>query len=253
MKQLIIFLFVILNVPVLFAQDAKSYIQQGNELYKQKKYKEAEAAYRKAAALKKGQTVESDFNLGDALYKEKKLDSAGKAFETTASKTTNPLLRAEAYHNLGNSLLTNKKYEQSIDAYKKALINNPQDDQTRYNLAYAQEMLKRPPPPPKNKNNSNSNSPNKNNNQNKNNQDKNKSDKDKSKQDKSKSDQNKGNPDKNNQGGKNQQGNAPPPDKVSKEDAQRMLDALNDQEKGTQEKLKNKKLKAVGVPVIKDW
>jgi len=258
MKQLIILLFVILNAPALFAQDAKTYIQQGNELYKLKKYKEAEAAYRKAAAAKKGQTVESNFNLGDALYKEKKLDSAGKVFETTALKTTNPLLRAEAYHNLGNSLLANKNYEQSIDAYKKALINNPNDDQTRYNLAYAQEMMyKKPPPkPPKNNNNSNSNSPNKNNNnQNKNNQDKNKSDKDKSKQDKdkSKSDQDKGNPDKNNQGGKDQQGNPPPPDKVSKEDAQRMLDALNEQEKGTQEKLKSKKVKSVGVPVIKDW
>src|SRR5476651_584068 len=127
MKQLIIILLMVLNGSVLFAQDAKSYIHQGNKLYHQKKYTEAEAAYRKAAA-KKDQKVESNFNLGDALYKEKKFDSAQKNFETIASSSTNPLVKAGAYHNLGNSLLTNKKYDESIDAYKKALLNNPQDD-----------------------------------------------------------------------------------------------------------------------------
>lgn len=245
MKTLITFLLLILNVPVLFAQDAKSYIHQGNELYRQKKYKEAEEAYRKAAAIKgQTQTVESNFNLGDALYKEKKFDSAGRNFSAIASSSTNPLLRAGAYHNLGNSLLTSKQYDKSIEAYKKALINNPKDDQTRYNLAYAQEMLKK-------QNNQNKNDKNKNNsNKDKSNQDKKKSDKDKGKpdKDKGKSDQDKGN-----QGGKDQHGQPPPPDNVSKDDAQRMLDALNDQEKGTQDKLKSKKLKAVGVPVIKDW
>jgi len=245
MKQLITFLLLVLNVPVLFAQDAKSYIHQGNELYRQKKYKEAEEAYRKAAAIKgQTQTVESNFNLGDALYKEKKFDSAGRNFSAIASSSTNPLLKAGAYHNLGNSLLTSKQYDKSIEAYKKALLNNPQDDQTRYNLAYAQEMLKK-------QNNQNKNNQDKNNqDKNKSNQDKSKSDKDKSKQEK---DKNKSDQDKNNQDEKNQQGQPPPPDKVSKEDAQRMLDALNDQEKGTQDKLKNKKLRGVKVPVIKDW
>ncbi len=247
-----------LNAPVLFAQDTKTLIHEGDELYRQKKYKEAEEAYRKAAA-KKDEKLESNFNLGDALYREKKLDSADRNFAAIAASSTNPLIKAEAYHNLGNSLLTAKKYDRSIDAYKKALMNNPQDDQTRYNLAYAEEMSKKnpPPPPPKNNNNSNNNNKNNNNKNNsdknkndkdKNNKDKNKSDKDKSNSDKSKSDQDKGNP-----GGNGQHGQPPPPPGVSKEDAQRMLDALNEQEKGTQQKLSAKKVKAVRVPVIKDW
>jgi Ca-activated chloride channel family protein len=255
MKQLIMFLLVVLNVPVLFAQDTKTLIHEGDELYRQKKYKEAEEAYRKAAA-KKDEKLESNFNLGDALYREKKLDSADRNFAAIAASSTNPLIKAEAYHNLGNSLLTAKKYDKSIDAYKKALMNNPQDDQTRYNLAYAEEMSKKnpPPPPPKNNNNNNKNNNNKNNSdknkndKDKNNKDKNKSDKDKSNSDKSKSDQDKGNP-----GANGQHGQAPPPSGVSKEDAQRMLDALNEQEKGTQQKLSAKKVKAIRVPVIKDW
>ncbi len=241
MKQLIIVLLIMLNGSVLLAQQAKSYIHQGNKLYQEKKYKDAEAAYRKAAT-KKDQKVESNFNLGDALYRQKKLDSAGQNFATIASSSTNPLVKAGAYHNLGNSLLTGKKYDESIDAYKKALLNNPKDDQTRYNLAYAQEMLKKQQQQNKNNNK---------NNQNKNNQNKNDQNKNKNKPDKN--DQNKNNQDKNNQDKKDQQKQQQQPDKVSKEDAQRMLDALNDQEKNTQDKLKNRKLKGEKVRIIKDW
>ena len=50
---------------------------------------------------------------------------------------------AAAYHNTGNALLSDKKIEESINAYKMALKNNPKDNDTRYNLAYAQMMLKK--------------------------------------------------------------------------------------------------------------
>lgn len=244
MKQFILILLLLLCGTILFAQDAKSYIHQGDELYRQKKYKEAEEAYRKAAAMQ-GQKVESNFNLGDALYKEKKFDTADSTFTSIASSSANPLIKAEAYHNLGNALLTNKKYDASIDAYKKALLNNPKDDQTRYNLAYAEEMLKKNPPPPKNNNNQNKN----NNNQSKN--DKNKNNKDKSK---GGGGNNKSNQDKSNAQNKNGQGNQQPqPNNVSKDDAQRMLDELDAQEKGTQDKLKYKRLRGVSARTIKDW
>src|ERR1700760_1783357 len=112
MRQLFILLLMMVNVPVLFAQDAKTYLRQGNELYRQKKYKEAAAAYRKAASVK-GANLESNFNLGDALYQEKRYDSAGSNFAAIAASSTNPLVKAGAYHNLGNTLLNNKKYAQS--------------------------------------------------------------------------------------------------------------------------------------------
>ncbi len=192
---------VLVNCPAIFAQDAKSYLHQGNKLYQQKKYTEAEAAYRKAAA-KKERHLESNFNLGDALYKQKKFDSAGKSFTNIASATANPLVKAGAYHNLGNTLLTNKKYDESIDAYKKALLNNPKDDQTRYNLAYAQEMLKKQQQQNKNnQNNQKNNQNNKNKNKDNKNQDKDK-DKDKNNQDKGNNQAgNKGDKDKQNQAG----------------------------------------------------
>ena len=255
MKRLLLYLTIILQGSAALAQDAKSFVNQGNKLYLQKKYQEAEIAYRKAAAIQ-GQKLESNFNLGDALYKQKKLDSAEKDFNNIASTSANRLVKAEAYHNMGNALLAGKKYEASIDAYKKALLNNPKDDQTRYNLAYAEEMLNKPPPPKKNNNQNNGRGNNQNkNNQNKNNQDKNKGGGNQN-QDKGNNNNNKGgsgNSGSNDQGKGNSQDQQQKPNRVSKEDAQRMLDALDAQEKDTQDKLKVKRLKGVSAKTIKDW
>jgi Ca-activated chloride channel family protein len=239
MKQLVIIMVILLQGLRLFAQQEKSYVKNGNELYQQQKYKEAEAAYRKAL-VKKNQNIEGNFNLGDALYKQKQFDKAGEQFAKIAGSNKNKAVAAGAYHNLGNTLMQGKKLEESIEAYKKSLLNNPKDEQTRYNLAYAQEKLKKQQQQNKN-------------NQNKNNKDKNKDkqnkDKDKDKQNQDKKDQDKQKQDQDKQKQQQQQ----QPDKLSKDDAQRMLDALNNDEKQTQDKLKNKKLKGAKMQISKDW
>ncbi len=246
MKQLIITIILFLNGFVLFAQNAKTYIYQGNQLYEQKKFKEAEANYRKAAE-KKEQHVVGNFNLGDALYKQKKFDNAAKNFTDIASTSVAPAVKARAYHNLGNSMLETKKYQESIDAYKKSLISNPKDDATRYNLAYAQEMLKKQQQKNKDQNKND-----------KNNQDKDKKNQDKNSKnnpDKKNGDKDKQNKDPNQQNKQDQKDQQKQQEKnnISKDDAQRMLDALNNQEQGTQEKLKNKKLKGGQAQILKDW
>jgi len=249
MRRLILICVILLQASVLFAQQEKREILKGNELYKQQKYNEAEATYRKALQKQK-KNVAGNFNLGDALYKEKKFDQAGKQFTQLAAGSKDRSVKAEAYHNLGNSLLQSKKLEESIEAYKKSLLNNPKDDQTRYNLAYAQEMLKKQ----QNKNKNNKNNQNKNN-QNKNNQnkkDQNKNDKNKNKDNKNNQDKN--NPDKQDDKNRDQQNKQPQdPNNISKDQAQRMLDALNNDEKETQDKLKNQKLKGAKVRISKDW
>jgi len=243
MKQLVIIGIILLSGLRLFAQQEKSYVKKGNELYQQKKYKEAEADYRQALA-KKNQNIEGNFNLGDALYKQKQFDKAGEQFNKLGESNNKPVA-AKAFHNLGNTLFESKKLEESIEAYKKSLLNNPKDDETRYNLAYAQEKLKQQQQKDKNNKNKKDNKQNKD--QQKKDQDKNKKDQDKKNQDKQKQDQ-----DKQNQQ-KQDQKQQPQPNKLSKDDAQRMLDALNNNEKQTQDKLKNKKLKGAKVQVSKDW
>ena len=241
MKQSVIIILFLLQGSLLMAQQEKRYIKKGNDLYSQQKYKEAETNYRKSVEKNpdahKGQNLEGNFNLGDALYKQKKFADAGTQFNQLAGASNNKALTAAAWHYLGNSFLENKKLEESIDAYKKALINNPKDDETRYNLAYAQDKLKKQQEQNKqNKDNKNQDK--------KNQDDKNKDNKDNKNQDNK-------DKDKQNQDKKDQQQKQP--DKISKEDAERMLDALNNDEKQTQDKLKNKKLKGAKLNITKDW
>jgi len=235
MRKLVIILIVLLPGYRLFAQQEKNYVKKGNDLYQQKKYKEAADNYNKAVEKKSG-SLEGQFNLGDAFYKQKQFDKASEQFNKIAESSNNKAVAAGAYHNLGNTLLENKKLEESIAAYKKSLLNNPKDEETRYNLAYAQEQLKKQQQQDKNNKNQNKD--------NKQNQDK----KDQQKKDDKDQDKDKKNGD---QQKKDQQ--QPQPDKLSKEDAQRMLDALNNDEKQTQDKLKNKKVKGTGGKILKDW
>jgi tetratricopeptide (TPR) repeat protein len=254
MKQFIIAVLLMLQASVLFAQQEKKFIKKGNDLYQQQNYKDAEKNYRLSLG-KTDKTVEGNFNLGDALYKQKRYDDAGKQFDKiAATSASNKAVMAKAYHNLGNSLLESKKLEESVAAYKKSLLNNPQDDETRYNLAYAQEKLKQKQNQDKN-NKNNKNNKDKNKDKNKDNKDQNNKDKDKNKDDKNKDDKDKQNQDKNNQDKKDQgqQDQKPDPNNVSKDDAERMLEALNNDEKQTQDKLKNKKIKGARMRIEKDW
>ncbi|MGX5689010.1 tetratricopeptide repeat protein [Arcticibacter tournemirensis] len=243
MKRSILVMLWMLQASFIFGQKAKKYIVKGNELYQQQNYKEAETNYRKSVDPK-AHSIEGTFNLGDALYKQKKFTEAGEQFSKIAASATDKQVLSHAYHNLGNSLLSSKKIEESIEAYKKALLNNPKDDQTRYNLAYARELLKQ-----QQQNKQNQNKQNK---QNQNNKDQDK--KDQQNKDQNKKDQDKKDQDKQNQDKKDQQKEQQPnPNQLSKEDAERMLEALNNQEQGTQDKLKNKKLRGGKVRITKDW
>jgi len=234
MKQFIIIIALCLTGSALYAQNAKTYVYKGNKLYSQKKYDEAAAEYNKSVG-DKNLGLQGNFNLGDALFKQKKFDDAAQHFTDIGSSANNTGIKADAYHNLGNTLMASKKYQESVDAYEKSLLNNPKDDQTRYNLAYAQEKLKQ-----QQKKNQDKNNKDKKNQQNKDQQNK---DQDKKNQDKNNQDKNKQNQDQQKQD----------PNKMSKDDAQRMLDALNNNEKNTQDKLKNKKFKAGRAQIDKDW
>nr|WP_199077817.1 tetratricopeptide repeat protein [Pedobacter sp. ASV19] len=256
MKQFIMMLLLVVQGTMLFAQQEKREIHKGNQLYNEQKYAEAEASYQKSLEKSK-QSVAGNFNLGDAFYKQKKFDKAAEQFNALASSSKDAGVKAQAYHNLGNTLMENKKYEESIEAYKKSLMNNPKDDQTRYNLAYAMEKLKQQQQ--QNKNNKNKDNKDQ---KNKDQKDKNKDQKDKDdknkdnkdQKDKDKKDQDKKDQDKKNQDQKDQQnGQKPQPDKLSKEDAKRMLEALNNEEKNTQDKLKNKKATGAKGRITKDW
>ena len=246
--KLFLMITVLLPIAVQAQQDKKS-IRQGNEYYRQQQYDDAATAYQQS--LSNGhESVVGNFNLGAAWYKQKKLDDAIQQFTDIAGSATDKAVKAKAYHNLGNSLLESQKLEESIEAYKKSLLNNPKDDETRYNLAYAQEKLKQQQQQEnkdnQDKNKNNQDQENKDN-QNQDNEDKDKDNKDQ--ENKDNKDQNNDNKDQDN--GKDDQQQSQP-GQLSKADAERLLEAMNQEEKNTQEKLKKKKGTGQG-KVVKQW
>ena len=204
------------------AQEEKKLIRQGNNQYKDNKFADSEVFYRKAIDKNK-LSKEAGFNLGDALYKQNKYEDAGKQFLDNSSLMTNNSGKSSNLYNLGNSLLKNNKIQESIEAYKNSLKLNPGNKEAKYNLAYAQDLLKMQ--------------------QQKQQQDqKNKDDKKDNKKEDQKQDQNKDqnkDPNKNQDNkDKNQKDQQQQQQGMSKEDAQRLLNAIANDEKNVQEKVK---------------
>ena len=210
-----------------FGQKDVKLLRQGNKLYDEGKYKEAEMDYRKALEINK-ESDKGKFNLGDAVYQEKNFNEATKIFEDLSGRQLDKSTKAKVLHNYGNSLLEAKQYEQSIAAYKNSLLNNPADKDTKYNLEYARSMLKKQQQQQQQQN------------------------KNQDKKDQDKKDQNNQNKDQQNKDqNKNQQQDQNK--KISKEDAERMLEALKNHEKKTMSKLKKSKAKVQQTVIEKDW
>jgi Ca-activated chloride channel family protein len=109
---------------------------------------------------KKNNFPEAIFNLGDAIYKQNRNEDAAKQFLLASKTLIDPKQKAQAFHNLGNAYLQDKKYEEAVNAYKQGLKLNPNDRDSKYNLAYANAKLKE-----KNQNQNNKNDQNKDNKQ----------------------------------------------------------------------------------------
>lgn len=215
-----------------YAQNERTLIRDGNKQYQKKKFSDAEVNYRKSME-KNNRSFEGNYNLGNALYRQDKMEEATNYFSGSAALTKDKEAKSDAYYNLGNSLLKSDKYQESVDAYKNALKINPKDEQSRYNLSYALSKMRQQQ--------QQQNDKNKDNKDNKKKPDENK----KQQADQKKQDQ------KQQADNKNQQGQPPKP-KISKEDAERMLQALKNDEKNLQKKLAKKFNGSSGNPE-KDW
>jgi Ca-activated chloride channel family protein len=235
-----------------FAQEEKKILRNGNDSYHGGKHMEAANYYKKS--LKERQDYyKANFNLGNAYYKVAELIRTGKVpppdkrmtadsaagliyaqaadqFDVVAKSVSNADTIQKAWHNYGNAKLMQKSYEDAILGYKKALKLNPKDEDTRYNLAYAQRKLAEQQ---KNQN-----------------KDDKKDQKEKDKKDEKKDQKEKDKQDIQNPNNKDEQ--APQP-QMSKEQAEKMLNALKNDEKKMQSLRKKKGDPGQKVKVEKDW
>lgn len=226
---------------VISAQADKKFIRQGNKEFDKNNFAESEVYYRKAIN-KNEQSPEAVFNIGDALYKQKKYEEAGKQFMENTSQNEDKLKKSAGMYNLGNSLLMANKVKESIDAYESSLKLNPKNVEAKYNLGYAQDLLKeQQQQKQQQQQNKDSDKQDQNKDQSKDDQNKNQND--------NKKDQQK---DQNNNDNKNQQ-QQQQQQSISKEDAQRILNALANDEKNVQKKVKLAKAASERVRTVKNW
>ena len=256
---------------------SQKHTYNANQAIQEDAFATAEASYRKAID-KDGANSAARYNLGNAYYKNENYIEAFNRYKQSAEIATTKSEKHKAFHNLGNIFMKNKEYDKAVEAYKNALRNNPKDDETRYNLALAKDMLaKNPPQDQDNKQDDKDGDEEKNKDkkeQDQKDKNKDKGDKDQDNKDKEGDDKK----DKNNEGEgdnkdkkdeqdqnkeqqpsdgkKSDQGKKkkqPRPNQLSPQQAQSILNAIDKAEKKTQEKINAQKARGAKVKSDKDW
>ena len=232
MLRNLLILVLIFNCFFCFSQNKKTLIKEGNSLYNDSSYNMAEMKYRKS--LEKDQDYfNAAFNLADAIYKQNRFEESTSLFDALKDNARNNEDLARINHNLGNSYLKENKLEQAIEEYKSYLRLNPNDEETRYNLAYAQKMKQQQD-------------------QKQDQQQDQKHDQQQDQQKEQQQDQQE-EQQQDQQQDKQQDKQQEKKEEMSKKDAEKMLEALQQKEKELQEKLQKKKVKGQKIKILKDW
>lgn len=133
MKQTVLILIGLLVAMLpACAQGDRQLVRQGNQLYRQGNYPQAELCYRKAIAAQPANGT-AHYNLGCALQKQKKDQQALAQYKQAAKTISGPKRQSQAYYNMGTVLQGQKEYAKAMEAYKNALRMNPQNERARYN------------------------------------------------------------------------------------------------------------------------
>ncbi len=203
------------------AQADRQFVRSGNKLYRMQEYSKAEAEYRKSIAVNPD-NPQALYNLGCALMMQQKDSAAVEEYQKAARVEKNSLRKAKIFHNIGVICQNRKMFGEAISAYKESLRNNPNDNETRYNLALCKRQQK------KNQNNPQQN--NKDDKQNRNN---------KEKQEKQKTQQN--------------QQNQQKQEQMSKDNAEQLLNAAMQAEKETKKRMQDESRHSRSRKLEKNW
>ena len=200
------------------AQTDRREVRSGNRQFRKENFTRAEIDYRKAL-VKDSSSFAASYNLANSLYRQDNFEEAGKTLEKVKDIAPMSPNSSDYYYNLGNVACQKKDWQAAVDAYKQSLLRNPGDMDAKENYIYAKLMLKNQGGGGGNdKNNQNQDQNQKNQNQNQQNQDQNQ-----------------------NQNQQNQQQGQQGQDKISPQQAQQMLSAIQAKEKETQDKVNKEK------------
>lgn len=214
---------------VCMAQTDRKEVRAGNRQYRKGNWQNAEIEYRKAQA-KDSTSFAAGYNLAGALYREGNFDEAAKTLDRLKEIAPASGRAADYFYNQGNVAVRKKDWKAAVEAYKQSILLNPEDLEAKENYAYAKQMLKDEEQQGGGGDNQQDQDNNQDNNQDNSGQDQNQNQND--------------NPDQN-------QGDRPDPQqdpqqgegdaKISPQQAQQMLKAIQAREKKTQDKVNKEK------------
>lgn len=227
MKQILLLIIITMFIsPGLIAQQENADIRQGNRDYNSENYQEAELDFREAIEANP-ENNKALYNLANALYKQGRYDEAANILEGLAGSDLPDNTMADVYHNLGNANIGSQRIKEGIEAFKNALRIRPEDDDTRHNLAYAQQLLQEQQQQQQDQQDQQDDQPQE-------------EDQDQQQQPRD--------PD-----SEQEQQERARPDQISPQDAERILDALNQQEQDIQEKIEREEKQRRPMKPERQW
>ncbi|WP_282069662.1 tetratricopeptide repeat protein [Olleya namhaensis] len=281
MKNVLTYILLLLSITVV-AQDkteekaalklklkAQSFVAEANDLAANDAFVAAEMEYRKALSIKPTQ-VAGAYNLGHQYIKKGNFEEALYRNQQAAKNATTKEEKHNAFHNMGNILMEEKKCKEAVEAYKNALRSDPSDDETRYNFALAKACAKQQEDDnPQDDDKDGENNKDKDDSKDKDKDKEQEDNKDKDQQDKEDQgdkDKKDGDQDKDEEGApkddkesdpkegdKENQQNQPQPGQMSPQQIKNLLEAMNNQEQKVQEKINAQKVKGAKQQTDKDW
>lgn len=229
----LIYILALLSISVaMSAQTDRKEVRSGNRQFRRENYKEAEISYRKAL-VKDSLSFAANYNLANVLYRGEHYDEAGKILETVREAAPASEYGADYFFNAGDIALAKKDYAAAVDAFKQSLLLNPGDLQAKENYIYARKMLENR----QQNGGGQDNQQNQDDQQNQDNQDNQDNHQDRNDNQQNNQDQ------QDSQDGRN--GQQPQPVKISPQQAQQMLKAMQAKEKETQDKVNREKAEAL--------
>ena len=213
----------------------------GNIEYVEDNLIEAEALYRKSIS-KDSMNLAAKYNLGNSFYSNKLNEEALNQYRLSIKNSNDKSTLHKSYHNLGNLYMQSEDYQNAMDSFKNALLNNPEDDETRYNYVLAKELLK---------NQDNNKKDDKDNKNDKDKKDNKENKKGEDKEDNKEKDKQKNN--RNNDADNSDKNKKPRQNKISPNQLENLLKAMDNEEKNVLKKVNKNKMKGKPIKNKKDW
>ena len=123
-----------------YAQADRHEVRAGNRKFRKEAFKEAEIDYRKAV-LKDTASLAGQYDLASALYRQEDYESAAKALDAVKDVAPASPHAADYFFNAGDVALQKKDYAAAVEAFKQSLLRRPDDLDAKENYLYAKKML----------------------------------------------------------------------------------------------------------------